>query len=184
MLWQLLILIGLIGVSIILLLLLKKQLVRAYVNLNGAFYAPTSKKRIKQIAKLAQLKPGMKVVDLGAGDGRILIELVKTHPGITGVGIELDPKYVKLAKENVKRAGLSKKIKIKAGSYWKEDLSQYDVITLYLVQRFMRRMEKKLKREIKLGAKVISVFFHFPSWKALKRLGDIRLYGKSSSEFV
>jgi tRNA G46 methylase TrmB len=176
--YQVLILIFLIGLSIVFLFKLKETLIRLYVSLQGPFFAPTSYQRIKQINQLAKLKPGMKVADLGSGDGRILIELIKANPKVTAVGIELDPKYVKLATKNVRAAKLTKQIQIKHASFWEVDLSGYDVITVYCVQRFMGKFEKKLKKEIKKSCKVISVFFQFPTWKPKERLGDIRLYKK------
>lgn len=176
--FQILYLFFLIGLIIFLLILLKKALIRFYITIQGPFFAPTSYKRIEQIVQLAQLKPGMKIADLGSGDGRILIGLVKACPKITAVGIELNPKYVKLATKNVEETGLSNKIQIKHASFWNTDLSKYDVITVYGVQRFMGKLEKKLKNEVKKSCKVISVFFQFPNWESKKRLGDIRLYRK------
>lgn len=165
-----------IGVLVFLLIQIKRVLVRFYINLQGPFFAPTSYQRIQQIKKLAQLKPGIKVADLGVGDGRILIELVKANSEITAVGIELDPKYAKIATDNVAAEELSKKIQIKQTSFWDEDLSNFDIITVYGIQRFMGKLEKKLKNEVKKSCKVISVFFQFPDWKPQKQLGDIRLY--------
>ncbi|MBU1885755.1 class I SAM-dependent methyltransferase [Patescibacteria group bacterium] len=178
MLSQILFLFFLIGAIIFLIFKLKRALIRFYVIIQGPFFAPTSYKRIKQITQLAQLKPGMKIADLGSGDGRILIGLVKACPKITAIGIELDPKYVKLAKENVKAAGLNKRIRIKHASFWSMDLSNYDIITIYGIQRIMGKLEKKLKNEVKKSCKVVSVFFQFPTWEPKKQLGDIRLYRK------
>ncbi|MBU0576888.1 methyltransferase domain-containing protein [Patescibacteria group bacterium] len=175
---QILFLVYLIGATTYFLIELKKTIVKLYVVLQGPFFAPTSYKRIKQIARLAKLKPNMKLADLGAGDGRVLIELAKSCPGIKAVGIELDPEYVKLARKNISAAGLAKKIQIKHASFWEVSLSEYDVITTYCIQRFMGKLEKKLKNEIKKSCKVISVFFQFPTWEPKKQLGDIRLYRK------
>lgn len=175
---QILFLIFLVVATVFLLFKLGRMMVRLFINLQGPFFAPTTDKRIKQIIKLAKLKPKMRVIDLGVGDGRILIALVKACPQISAVGIELDPKYVKLAKANIRAAGLTKRIRIKHGSFWSEDLTNYDVITIYGIQRIMGRLEKKLKNEVKKSGKVISVYFHFPNWKPREELGDIKLYQK------
>ncbi len=153
-----------------------RTLVRFYVTLKGPFYAATSVERIEQIIEMAKLKPGMRVVDLGSGDGRILIELVKAAPEILAIGYEIDPKYVKLSRKKIAEAGLEDKIKIEQKSFWQADFSQDDIITVYCLQRFMERLEKKLRAEIKPDCKVISVFFQFPHWQPKKELGDIRLY--------
>ncbi len=178
MLYQILLLIIIIIAGIFLLFEVKRLIVRLYITLQGPFFAPTSHERVEQVIKLAKLKKGMKIADLGSGDGRILIGLVKNHPDVTATGIELDPKYVKLATKNVEKAGLSDRIKIRHASFWEVNLSEFDVITMYCVQRFMGKLEKKLKKEIKKSCRVISVFFQFPTWSPTEKLGDIRLYRK------
>ena len=178
MFYQILFLIFLIGATIFLLFKLRKLIIRFYITFQGPFFAPTSSERIKQILQLAKLKPGMKIVDLGSGDGRVLIELVKAYPKITAVGIELDPEYVRLSKANIKAAGLSNKIQIKHVSFWTTKLAEYDLIITYCIRKSMDRLEKKLKNEIKKSCEVISVYFQFPNWKPKKQLGDIRLYRK------
>ncbi|MBT7309849.1 MAG: methyltransferase domain-containing protein [Candidatus Pacebacteria bacterium] len=178
MLSQIIFLVFIIVITIFLLLELKKLLIRFYIALQGPFFAPTNSQRIQQILELAELKSGEKVVDLGSGDGRILIALVKANPDITAVGIELNPTYVKLSRANIQKAGLSEKIEIKKSSFWKEDLSKCNVIVTYCIKRVMGKLEKKLKNEIKESTKVISVFFQFPTWKPKIESGDIRLYQK------
>ena len=175
---QIIFLVSIIVVTIFLLLELKKVLIRFYIALQGPFFAPTNSQRIKQILELAELKPGEKVVDLRSGDGRILIALVRAHPQIKAVGVELNPKYVKLSRDNIKKAGLSKKIEIRKSNFWKEDLSEYDLIVTYCIKMVMGKLERKLKDEIKESTKVISVFFQFPTWKPKIESGDIRLYQK------
>jgi tRNA A58 N-methylase Trm61 len=166
----------LIALALVLLGVFIRALIKFAIALQGPFFAPVSYQRIKQIIKLAGLKPGMKVADLGSGDGRILIKLVKTQPKIKAIGYEIDPKYVKLSRKKIKKEGLENKIIIKNTSFWKADLSSFDVITIYCTQNFMKKLEKKLKAEIGRSTKVISVYFHFPTWKVKKILGDIKLY--------
>lgn len=170
--WLLLLLI----VAGLLIVLLIRALVRLYVVSQGPFFAPTSHTRIQQIIALAELKPGMTVADLGSGDGRILIELVKAEPEIKAIGYELDPKYAQLSREKIAQASLEDQIEIKAQSFWEADLSDFDVITVYCVQQFMAKLGKKLRAEIKDSCKVFSVFFQFYEWEPKKVEGDIRLY--------
>lgn len=173
-----LILVILIIWAIVLLQIFLRNLIQFFIILQGPFFAPCSNHRIRQIIKLAKLKPNMKIADLGSGDGRVLIELIKTNPRVIAVGYEIDPKYIHLSKKNIKHAGLDKMITIKNQSFWQADLTNYDLITLYCTQNFMKKLEKKLKSEIKTSARVISVYFKFPTWQPTQVLGEIKLYRK------
>ena len=70
----------------------------------GAIYVPTEKERVKKMVEFLKIKPGQAVVDLGAGDGRLLIALAKA--GAKAYGYEVDPFLVTSARENIKQAGL------------------------------------------------------------------------------
>lgn len=140
-------------------------------------FAETSDTRIKQFMSLVPLKKGMIAADLGSGDGRILIKLAQ-KANLTAVGYEIDPKLVKLSRAKIAEAGLSSRITIKQQSFWRAELGNFDLVTVYGVQEMMPRLEKKLLKELKKGASIVSVYFKFPSWMEKKRLGDIRLYQK------
>lgn len=122
------------------------------IMIQGPFYASTSKKRIKAVCKLANLKSGDKVVDLGSGDARVLISLAK------------------------KKVGLNSQIKIIFKSFWQIDLSKYDLIIIYGINYIMKRLEKKILNEVKPKAKIISVGFKFPNLKAKKAIDEVYLY--------
>ncbi len=157
--------------------LMVRLLFRLYISLQGAFFAETSDTRIKQFMSLVPLKKGMIAADLGSGDGRILIKLAQ-KANLTAVGYEIDPKLVKLSRAKIAEAGLSSRITIKQQSFWRAELGNFDLVTVYGVQEMMPRLEKKLLKELKKGASIVSVYFKFPSWMEKKRLGDIRLYQK------
>lgn len=145
-----------------------------YVHLQGPFYAPATSDRIKDILKISRLKPRDKVVDLGSGDGRVLIACAKK--GVLCTGFEIDPILVWRSRKNITRAGMEKQIKIIPKSFWSADISKFDVIIVYGITHIMERLEKKLQKEAKKNARIISIYFQFPHLKKIDQRGDIHLY--------
>jgi SAM-dependent methyltransferase len=143
----------------------------------GGVWFPTSRKNIRAMLQMAELKPGELVYDLGCGAGRVLIVAAREF-GARGVGIEIDPLRCRLARWRVRRAGLEEKIEILQGSFHREDLSKADVVTLYLVQEMINRLAPKLARELRPGARLVSNTFVVPGLKISRydRPADLRLY--------
>ncbi len=137
-------------------------------------FVPSAEDRVEIMLQLANVKPGEKAVDLGSGDGRVIIGLAKL--GAKADGMEIDPELVKRARKNASEQGLDGKIKIINTNYWDEDLSGYDVITIYGITSIMDRLEQKLRKELKPGARVISNYFTFPNWQPVERQGEIYVY--------
>lgn len=142
----------------------------------GAPYVPIPKYGLEKILEYANIKPGQKAVDLGSGDGRIMIAMAKA--GAIVHGYEINPVLVWLTKRKIKKEGLEGKAFIHLKSFWEEDLSSFDIITLFGVRRIMPRLEAKLNKELKPGAKVISFGFTFPNWSFIKKEKATFLYEK------
>ena len=117
-----------------------------YWMVSGAPYAPSKQKAINQMITFAVEMQAKRVADLGAGDGRIIIELAKQ--GIEAHGYEINPLLVLLARKNIKKNHLENKAKIYWKSFWKADFSQYDVVCIYPIGYIMNRLGKKLEIEI------------------------------------
>jgi len=142
----------------------------------GAPYVITDQERVKKIIVLLNIKPGDKAVDLGSGDGRLVIAMAKA--GAEAYGYEINPFLVLLAKKNIQKAGLKNKAFIHWKSFWKEDFSSFNAVTVFGVSYIMKRLETKLQKELKPSARVVSSVFTFPSWVYLKKEGAIYLYEK------
>ena len=140
----------------------------------GAPYEPTSEKKLKRIMKLAKIKKGDKAVDLGSGDGRIVIEMAKE--GAIAEGYEINPFLVLLSRYKIKKAGLKGKATIHWKSFWKINLNKYDVIVMFQFPTIMNRLKKKLQKEIRNKSRIISYYWKFPDWKFIKRIENIYLY--------
>ncbi|MBU1045697.1 50S ribosomal protein L11 methyltransferase [Patescibacteria group bacterium] len=140
----------------------------------GAIYVPTKPEIVKKMINLADVKPGEKAIDLGSGDGRLVIALAKT--GIEAHGYEINPFLVRLAQKNIRKAGISDRAFIHLKTFWKEDFSKFNIVTVYGMSHIMKKLELKLRKEIKPGAKIISNSFVFPNWRYSKKEEGVYLY--------
>ncbi len=142
----------------------------------GAPAVFSKKPTVERMIDLLRLKPGKKVVDLGAGDGRIVIAAAKS--GLQAVGIEINPYLALLGYFNIINSGVGHRAKIKLGSYWKIDLGEYDGVLVYGIPSMMRKLSAKLKAELKPGTPVVSNAFQIPELKLVKNemVGSDRIY--------
>jgi len=137
----------------------------------GAPFVPTGKKNVEKMIKMVDLKPGKVLMDLGSGDGRILIIGAKT--GAKCVGVEINPVLYHLSKLRTIRKD---NIEIRREDLWQTNLSQVDVLTIYFINHKMDRLHKKIVSEMKPGSCVISYGFKFPNWQPAEKDGKIYLY--------
>ncbi len=142
----------------------------------GAIYVPTTEKRVEQMLSFLDLDKAKRAVDLGAGDGRLVIALAKE--GIESCGFEINPFLVSLAQKNIKKAGLENKASVQLKNLWNENLEDFDVVVLYGMRHMMKKLEEKMNNELKPGAVVVSNCFAFPNWICSKKMDGIYLYVK------
>lgn len=140
----------------------------------GAFFVPTKRKYIPRILTLLNPKPGEKMVDLGSGDGRLLVALSET--GVEAHGFEHNPLLVMRSKQLLKKHGLEKKAFVHMENFWNADLSSFDGVVIYGIPYIMGRLEKKLRAELRPGARVVSNAFQFPNWKLSAKEKGVYLY--------
>ncbi len=138
-------------------------------------FVPSSNDRLETMMELANVKNGEKAVDLGSGDGKLVIALAKR--GAVACGIEIDRERAKLARLNIAKEGVDAKIINK--DFWDVKLGDYDVIVLYGITSIMGRLEKKIMKETKLDCRVISNAFTFPNWKPTIVKNNVYLYLKN-----
>jgi hypothetical protein len=146
-----------------------------YAVLTGAPFLPTGRKRVGEMLALAELRPGETLVDLGSGDGRIVVAAAKA--GARAEGWEISPYLWLWSQWNIRRAGVADRARVRLGSYWGEPVGHADVVTLFLITDKMPRMEEKLRRELRQGSRVVSYAFTFPEWRHEKKTdGGVTLY--------
>ena len=124
-------------------------------------YVPSNARVLEQMIRLARLKPGAVVYDLGAGDGRILRAALKVCPQIHARAVEIAPAVYLYGR--LRSLIARQKIQWKLGSLYNQDLRDADLIFLYLFPHMLTRLESKLDQELKPGTQVISHAFIFPN---------------------
>jgi ubiquinone/menaquinone biosynthesis C-methylase UbiE len=122
---------------------------------SAAPYVPTPWPILDEMLKLAQIKKGEYIIDLGSGDGRLVIEAAKRY-GAQGHGIDIQDKLVKLATEGAANAGVSDRVKFIVGDLFVTDLSKADVVTVYLLPSIMDKLVPKLQKELRPGTRIVS----------------------------
>lgn len=151
-------------------------LILLYYLASGAPYLPSSHAAVDAMVRLANVRQGMRVADLGSGDGRIIIAFAKA--GAEAHGYEINPILVWLSRRKITRAGVQDRCFVHTSNFWKTDFSMFDVVTLFGISHIMKRLEKRLKRDLKPDAIVLSHIFTFPAW-ACERQDEntsVRLY--------
>lgn len=126
-------------------------------------FDPTPQEVVERMLGLAGVKEGDVVYDLGAGDGRIVIAAAKKY-GIRGVGFEIDPGLVKLARERVRDEELEHLVEIRQEDFLTADLSAATVVTLYLSQDGNLAVRAALMNQLKPGTRVVSYTFDMGDW--------------------
>jgi ribosomal protein L11 methylase PrmA len=139
-------------------------------------FVPTPDERVGIMLKFAQVKPGQKSIDLGAGDGKIVIAMAKA--GALATGIEIQEKYVRRAKWNIAQSGLQEKASVFPGDFWHVDLKPYEIVTIYGMAAIIERVSEKLTRELGPGAIVISNGFALPGWRVERSEDHLYLHIK------
>jgi len=116
---------------------------------------------------LAEVKPSEIIYDLGCGDGRVVIMAAKDF-GAQGIGVEMREDLAKQAMGKVSELGLEGYVKIVHGDMFKVDLSQANVVTLYLTTSANDKVKPKLEAELKPGTKVVSHDYEILGWRPVK----------------
>lgn len=118
----------------------------------------TNKVTAKAICELVKVSPKDTIYDLGCGDGTALITAATLYHA-RGVGIEIDPLRVLIAKIRAFIHGVSPRVKISRGDFFKVNISEANIVFVYLIPKTLKRLEKKLLAELKPGTKIVSYVY-------------------------
>ena len=130
-------------------------------------YVVTPMEIVERMLRMAEIAPGDSIIDLGSGDGRIVIEAAKR--GARGLGVDLDPNLVKLATENARKAGVSDRARFELRDIFETDLSGASVVAFYLLPDFNAKLLPKLLR-LKPGTRIVSHDGGIGAWPADEKL--------------
>ncbi len=127
-------------------------------------YVPSPEPIVDRMLEIANLKPGEVLYDLGCGDGRVLIAAVQKYHA-KAVGVELNPKIYKRAQDRINLLGLQNHIQLIHGDLLDVDLSDADVVTLYLMRSSNEGLRPRLEKFLRPGARVVAHDYPVPGWK-------------------
>ena len=130
-------------------------------------FVPSPVQVIEYMLKLADLKAGEVLFDLGAGDGRTVIMAAKSF-GARAVGVELREDLAKKALNTIHESGLSDRITIVNGDLFSVNLTSADVVFLYLTTSANEKVRPKLEAELRKGVRVVSHDYEIVGWKPVK----------------
>jgi hypothetical protein len=126
-------------------------------------YVPTPQEVVERMLEMAKVGPQDYLIDLGSGDGRIVVTAAKKF-GARGFGVDLNPVRIKESVENAAKAGVSERVEFHQRNLFETDLSDATVITMYLLPRVNLDLRPKLL-DLKPGTRVVSHDFSMDDWK-------------------
>lgn len=131
-------------------------------------YVSTPHSVVKKMLNIADVGENDYVIDLGCGDGRIVVSAAQR--GAYGHGVDLDPERIEEAEENAKISGVEDKVMFFQQDIFKTDFSRANIITMYLLNSINRRLRPILLDKLEPGTKIVSHNFDMGDWKPDKRV--------------
>jgi SAM-dependent methyltransferase len=130
---------------------------------SGGPYVPTPQTVVDEMLSLARVTRDDLVVDLGSGDGRIVLTAASRYRA-RGRGIELDGELVDLSNEEARRRGVAGRVQFRREDALRTRIDDATVVTLYLLPELLHALRDRIYSELKPGARVVSHDFRFNDW--------------------
>ncbi|MEO8202637.1 MAG: methyltransferase domain-containing protein [Betaproteobacteria bacterium] len=132
-------------------------------QINAGPYVPSPQSVVADMLKVAGIGPADFVIDLGSGDGRIVLTAAKVY-GASGFGVEIQDDLVKLSNEAARAEGLADRVKFVKQDLFKTDISQATVLTMYLLPNTVNMLSEKLQNELRPGTRILSHDYGLSGW--------------------
>jgi SAM-dependent methyltransferase len=126
-------------------------------------FVPTRQSVVDAMLKVANVKAGDVLYDLGCGDGRIPVSAAKL--GARAVCIDIDPKRIAEANDNVQKSGVGDRVRVLNQDLFTTDISEASVVTLYLLPSLNLKLRPTLWKTLKPGTRIVSHDFDMGDWK-------------------
>jgi hypothetical protein len=130
----------------------------------GGPYVPTPQSVVNEMLKLAGVREDDFVVDLGSGDGRIVLTAARRFQA-RGMGVDIDGDLVDQSNAAAQREGLDHLVQFDQRDVLQTDIGEASVLTLYLLPNMMASLRSKILAELKPGSRVVSHDFEFGEWQ-------------------
>lgn len=138
-------------------------------------YLPSTSVAVDEMLRLADAGPDDLVVDLGSGDGRVVIAAARDY-GARGLGIEIDPKLVAESQANARQAGVAGRVAFRNGDVLAADYRDATVVTLYLLPSLVEKLKPRLLSELRPGTRIVAHDYGFSDWKPDRRVVISKTY--------
>ena len=132
-------------------------------------YVPTPPQVVEEMLRVAGVKQGDVLYDLGSGDGRIPIAAAKKY-GIRATGIDIDPERIWEAEQNARGAGVERLVQFRREDLFTADFRDATVVTLYLHPDVNLKLRPRLWAELKPGTRIVSHQFLMGDWAPQRTL--------------
>ncbi|MBI2315223.1 SAM-dependent methyltransferase [Candidatus Daviesbacteria bacterium] len=147
---------------------------------SDAPYVPTNSDIIRRILRLAGVKKGKKFYELGSGDGRVVIHAARLGADATGI----EQSWLRVLYSKYQTSKLASHFRCGNVEFYHEDVFKRtyrdaDIVYIYLLHKGVKKLEEKLKKELKKGTIIITQTYHFPNWKPFKKLDFSKEVGLS-----
>jgi len=146
-----------------------------WTRIVGGPWVPSSMQVVYEMMEMAGVGPDDVVYDLGCGDGRMLLATARRYRA-RAVGIEIDPLRYLWCQFLITIFFQRKNVRIIFGNLFNKDLSEADVVMCYLMPDALAKLEKKFKKELRPGTRVVSNRFSFPTLDKVQENGNASLY--------
>jgi ubiquinone/menaquinone biosynthesis C-methylase UbiE len=131
---------------------------------SGGPFVPTPQAVVDEMLSLARVASDDFVLDLGSGDGRIVLTAASRFQ-TRGRGVDIDAELVDLSNKEARRRGVEKLVRFQRDDALKTRLDDATVLTLYLLPELMHRLRDRVYSELKPGTRVVSHDFRFIEWE-------------------
>ena len=136
---------------------------QAQATVNAGPYVPSPDSAVAAMLRLAEIRPDDFVIDLGSGDGRIVLTAAKLY-GASGFGVEIQDALVVKSNASAREAGLANRVRFLTQDLFQTDISQATVLTMYLLPDTVNMLSDKLMAELRPGARVLSHDYPLAGW--------------------
>jgi precorrin-6B methylase 2 len=130
-------------------------------------YVPTPNDVVEKMLELAEVGQGDVIIDLGCGDGRIVITAAQKY-GARGIGVDIDPQHIDKAKSLAKSAGVAHLVEFRVQDATKTELSSATVVSLYLTPDANELIRPKLEQQLEPGSRVVTHDYPIRGWQAIR----------------
>ena len=135
----------------------------------GGPFVPTPQEVVDRMLEIAEVGPRDYVIDLGSGDGRMVLTAARRH-GARGLGVEIDPELVERSRAEAQRLGISDRVQFRVEDVTQTSVAGASVITLYLLPGVTKLLAPRFMAELAPGSRIVAHDFDLGEWKADRRI--------------